>query len=110
MERILMDASFIIGIFFVFAGVVGINRMPDTFCRLQSSTNITTMGAIFILLGCAIFGISAGDTGITVKAILIGLIIILTNPAASHIMAKSAYKSEAKMTKETVCDAYKEEV
>ena len=35
-----------IGIFFIFAGVIGVIRMPDTFCRLQSSTNIATMGAM----------------------------------------------------------------
>ena len=44
----------IMGIFFTFAGVVGILRMPDTLCRLQSSTNIATMGAMPIALACSI--------------------------------------------------------
>ena len=38
--EIIMLILIIIGIFFTFAGVVGILRMPDTLCRLQSSTNI----------------------------------------------------------------------
>ena len=45
----------IMGIFFTFAGVVGILRMPDTLCRLQSSTNIATMGAMPIALACSIW-------------------------------------------------------
>ena len=69
----------IMGIFFTFAGVVGILRMPDTLCRLQSSTNIATMGAMPIALACSIYG-------------LIIFFLLITNPVASHAMAKAAYK------------------
>ena len=48
--EIIMLILIIIGIFFTFAGVVGILRMPDTLCRLQSSTNIATMGAMPVAL------------------------------------------------------------
>ena len=54
--RVIIDILFAIGIFFIIAGIVGMIRMPDTFCRLQSATNIATMGAIPIIIGCAIYG------------------------------------------------------
>ncbi|MCM1992685.1 monovalent cation/H(+) antiporter subunit G [Oceanirhabdus seepicola] len=107
MIRILIDVCLILGIFFVFAGVVGIIRMPDTYCRLQSSTNIVTMGGIFLLLAAIIFGIGSGKIDIAVKAFVILVFIILTNPVASHAMARAAYKSGAEMDKKTVCDEYK---
>ena len=104
--RIAMDICFALGIFFTFAGVVGMIRMPDTFCRLQSSTNIVTMGGLPILIGASIYGFSSGETAIGVKALVIGLFILLTNPAASHAMARAAYKSGAKLHEKSVCDEY----
>lgn len=104
--RIAMDIFFAIGLFFTFAGIVGMIRMPDTFCRLQSSTNIVTMGGLPILIGAAIYGFSTGNPGIGVKSLIIGLFILLTNPAASHAMTKAAYKSGAKMHEKSVCDEY----
>lgn len=104
--RIIIDIFFAIGIFFIFAGIVGMIRMPDTFCRLQSSTNIVTMGGLPILIGAAIYGFSTGNAAIGVKSIIIGVFIILTNPAASHAMTRAAYKSKAKMDEKSVCDEY----
>ncbi|WP_163193180.1 monovalent cation/H(+) antiporter subunit G [Clostridium thermarum] len=104
--RIIMDIFFAIGIFFMFAGVVGMLRMPDTFCRLQSSTNIVTLGALPILIGAAIYGFSTGNVGIGLKSLIIGIFIIVTNPAASHAMTRAAYKSSAKMDPRTKCDDY----
>jgi multicomponent Na+:H+ antiporter subunit G len=104
--RIVVDILFGIGIFFIFAGVVGMFRMPDTFCRLQSSTNIVTMGGLPILLGASIYGFSIGNSGIGVKSIIIAIFILLTNPAASHAMTRAAYRSKAKMDEKSICDEY----
>ena len=38
--RIVVDILIVISIFFAFAGVVGMLRMPDSFTRMQSSTNM----------------------------------------------------------------------
>lgn len=104
--RIIIDMFFALGIFFMFAGVVGMIRMPDTFCRLQSSTNIVTMGSLPILIGTAIYGFYIGNSMIGIKSIVIGLFILLTNPAAAHALTKAAYKSKAKMINKDVCDDY----
>lgn len=104
--RIIIDLFFALGIFFIIAGVIGMIRMPDTFCRLQSSTNIVTMGGLPILIGCAIYGFSIGNSSMGIKSIIIGVFIILTNPAASHAMTRAAYKSGAKMDEKSVCDEY----
>ena len=82
----------IMGIFFTFAGVVGILRMPDTLCRLQSSTNIATMGSMPIALACSIYGFLNNNISIGIKSLIIIFFLLITNPVASHAMAKAAYK------------------
>lgn len=104
--RIIIDLLFAVGIFFIFSGIVGMIRMPDTFCRLQSSTNIVTMGGLPILLGASIYGFYIGNEVIGVKSLVIAIFILLTNPAASHAMAKAAYKSKAEMINKNKCDDY----
>lgn len=97
--RIIIDIFLVIGLFFIFAGVVGMLRMPDTYCRLQSSTNIVTMGGLPILIAAAIYGFYTGNIAIGIKSIIIGIFIVLTNPAASHAMTKAAYKIGTPMFK-----------
>ncbi|WP_052447327.1 monovalent cation/H(+) antiporter subunit G [Clostridium polynesiense] len=94
--RIIIDLLFAVGVFFILAGVIGMLRMPDTFCRLQSSTNIVTMGSLPILIGCAVYGFYIGNSSIAVKSMIIAVFILLTNPAASHAMTKAAYRSGAR--------------
>ena len=48
--RIVIDLLIVISIFFAFAGVVGMLRMPDSFCRMQSSTNIATLGVLGVII------------------------------------------------------------
>ena len=52
MLRIIIDVLIAVGAFFALAGTLGILKMPDTFCRMQASTCITTMGVIGVGLGC----------------------------------------------------------
>ena len=44
--RIVIDLFLVCGCFFALAGVVGMLRMPDPFSRMQSSTNISTLGLL----------------------------------------------------------------
>lgn len=99
----------IIGMFFCFAGVVGIFRMKDTFCRLQAATNIATLGAMSIFIAGALYGFSISNMSIGVKCIIITIFLLITNPVASHYMARVAYKTKSRLCDETICDEYKEE-
>ena len=53
--RIIIDVFIAGGCFFAFAGAVGLVRMPDTFSRMQSSTNITTLGVLLTLIGAFLY-------------------------------------------------------
>ena len=45
-----------------------------------------------------------------VKAILCMMFLLLTAPVSAHVLARSAYKSGAKLCKGSVCDQYKDEI
>ena len=105
--RIAIDALIVIGLFFALAGTKGILKMPDTFCRMQASTCISTLGAICVLLGALLYAIVVmGSAGTAVKIVVIALMIILTNPIGAHSIAKGAYKAGIRPEKPMEVDDY----
>ena len=75
--RVIIDLFIVGGCFFAFAGAVGIVRMPDTFSRMQSSTNITTLGI---------------------------LLTLVANPVGGHAVARAAYRIGVRPKRELVVD------
>lgn len=107
---IIICGLLVIGIFFTLAGVVGVIRMPDTFCRLQSATNIATMGAMPIALACSIYGFSESNTSLGIKSLIIVIFLLISNPVGSHAMARAAYKTKAELTDKTKFDHYRRDI
>lgn len=106
--RIIIDVLIGIGAFFAIAGTVGIIRMPDCFCRMQSSTNIATLGLFMVVIAGILHGILVtGNWASAGKVAFIGIIYIISNPAGSHAIAKAAYK-RGNESVDMVCDDYKE--
>lgn len=104
--RIIIDILILIGCFFAFAGVVGVLRMPDSYCRMQSSTNIATLGVLGVILGGVVYAFTQNNVAMALKILAIGLFIILTNPIAGHAICKAAYKYGVRPEKKMVCDEY----
>ncbi len=110
--RIVIDVFIAISLFFAFAGVVGMLRMPDAYCRMQSSTNIATLGVLGVIIGGFLYSaFCLHDAAMAVKIVLMGIFYIITNPIAGHAICKGAYKhgvrpDEKKMT----CDKYREDM
>ena len=92
--KIISDILIACGAFFALVGVIGILRMPDTFCRMQASTCVATLGVIGVTLGGLIHAIFImGSASAAVKIAVIGLLILVTNPIGSHTIAKGAYQA-----------------
>lgn len=107
--RIIIDILLAAGFFFALAGVVGLIRMPDAYCRMQSSTNIATLGMIGALIGALIYSVATGAVGMAVKLGCITVFCIITNPIASHAICKAAYKFGIRPKEPFVCDDYGED-
>lgn len=102
-----------ISVLFALAGVVGMLRMPDSFCRMQSSTNISTFGVLGVILGSilyVLFVFETPDIAMAVKLVVMGVFYIITNPIAGHAIAKAAYRRGLRPEKEMACDKYGEDL
>ena len=104
--RIIIDVFIVGGCFFAFAGAVGLVRMPDTFSRMQSSTNITTLGVLLTLIGAFLYFLIVKESwGSAAKVVVIGVLTILANPVGGHAIARAAYRIGIRPEREFVVDA-----
>ena len=92
--RLICDIFFLVGLFFALAGTLGIIKMPDTFSRMQASTCVSTLGVLGVVIGGILYAaIGMHSASAAVKIAVIGLLILVTNPVGSHVLARGAYKS-----------------
>jgi multicomponent Na+:H+ antiporter subunit G len=91
------------GIFFCCCGVLGILRMPDIYCRLQTSTKNVTLGSLAIYLAIML---QQGVSVFSFKVFLIALFILITNPIASQSLMRASLQSGLKLTEKSCCNDY----
>lgn len=78
---------FVIGGAFIFAGGVGVLRMPDLYTRMHPAGITDTMGTILVITGCLL----QADLGLaTVKLAAILVFLLLTTPTAAYALANAA--------------------
>lgn len=73
---------------FVIIGGIGLLRLPDFYTRLHAAGMTDTLGAGLIILGMMVEG---GLSLVTVKLVLLGALIFLTSPTATHAIANAAF-------------------
>ncbi len=79
------------GVFFFTVGTIGLLRLPDVYTRMHATAKCDTLGLGLILAGLAIYsGISLNSA----KLLMIAAVVWLTNPTATHVIAKAVYDSE----------------
>jgi multicomponent Na+:H+ antiporter subunit G len=77
-----------LGVAFVLVGTLGILRLPDVYSRLQASGVSDNAGTALILIGLIVWkGWQPHDATL----VLLLLLLLLTNPIATHSIAKSAF-------------------
>jgi multicomponent Na+:H+ antiporter subunit G len=91
-----------IGLFFTVSGTVGIIRMPDVYSRIQCSSKTVTMGALPVLVALVVAEGPVSTYGS--RALLVVVLLLIVNPAASHAIARAAYKSGVPMWRGAVRD------
>ena len=88
--RIAGEVIIILGIVFTLFGVVGLIRFKNFYTRILVTAKIDTVGAITIFVGLAV---RHGFNFFSLKVLLLMAIMIIINPLASHMIARSAYLS-----------------
>jgi multicomponent Na+:H+ antiporter subunit G len=96
-----------VGLIFTLSGAIGILRMPDVYCRIQCSSKTITMGALPALLGLVVA--EGPFTAYGGRALIVTLLLMIVNPAASHALARAAYKVGVPMWSGAVIDEPEQE-
>jgi len=87
---IIMTAS---GLFFFFAGSIGLLRFPDVFCRLHALTKADNLGLGLIVLGVLPQAASVFDA---LQLILIWLLVMVAGAMSCYLVASQASESLSK--------------
>lgn len=96
----LADALVVLGVFVMTIGVYGMIRMPDTYTRLHATSKAVFLGVIVLLIAST----ATGDPAIVLRAVLIGVFLILTTPVSAHVVARAAFKREEHMKSSPAVD------
>ncbi|WKY48849.1 monovalent cation/H(+) antiporter subunit G [Eubacteriaceae bacterium ES3] len=73
--------------FFMLIGIIGLFRFKDFFLRILITAKIETVGMLSMMTGLMFI---SGLNFTSLKIFLICLVLIFTNPLASHAIARSA--------------------
>ena len=102
--RLYVSCFFLLfGVFAIFVGMIGLIRLPDVYNRLHGTTKIATLGAFCVLLSILI---RDGFTPFGLKAIAVGVFLLMTAPVAGHVIARVAYNAGVAPCDQTIFDAY----
>ncbi|MDW7774816.1 MAG: monovalent cation/H(+) antiporter subunit G [Methanosarcinales archaeon] len=101
--NIVSNIVLIIGLVFVFLGMLGLLRMPDVYNRLHATTKVATLGAFGVMASIVL---NVGFTPIGIKAITVGLFLLLTAPVSSHMIGRAAKRHGVELCPESVIDEY----
>ncbi|MDK2895916.1 MAG: multicomponent Na+:H+ antiporter subunit [Candidatus Atribacteria bacterium] len=79
------------GVLFALTTVIGLFRFPDLYTRIHASTVSSTMSALCATAGLAIY---LWDPLLSSKIILIGVLLFISNPMATHAIARASYRKK----------------
>lgn len=80
------NALVILGLVVVTIGVYGLFRMPDAYTQLHAASKAVFLGVIAILVASML----TGGSGIAVRALLIGALLVLTTPVSAMAIGRAA--------------------
>ncbi|WP_135826369.1 monovalent cation/H(+) antiporter subunit G [Halorussus ruber] len=78
-------------VFFTGLAAVGLLRLPDVFSRAHAASKADTLGA---LSAFAAVGVAFGVESATLKVAMLFVFVLVTTPAATHAVVRTAYREE----------------
>lgn len=86
----------VIGLVFLVIGSIGMLRLPDVFSRAHALSLTDSLGAVFVLLGLAVY---EGFTMNFLRILVVLVLVYLLNPVISHATIRAAYRSGLRPSK-----------
>ena len=84
----------LIGIVFIFFGIIGIFRFKNFYARILVTAKIDTVGMLTIIIGLIV---KHGVGFFSLKLLLLTVLMMIINPLVVHMTARSAYLSGYKI-------------
>jgi len=84
-----------VGMIFMLIGIVGIFKFKCFYARILVVSKVDTVGAIIFLSGLAI---RHGFSFFSAKLLLMIIFILILSPLVGHMVARSAYISDHKLS------------
>ena len=85
---------------------IGIIRFKDIYTRAHAATKTTTVAVLITLFGTFIY-VWLGEGYMSVRLLLGIVFVFLTAPVSGHLVLRSAYRSNVKMTDDAIKDDLK---
>ena len=82
-----------LGLFFFFAGAVGLLRLPDFYSRLHAAGKCDSLAAVLMIIGIALYNLQPFTFGallVSAKLVLIAVFVFITSPTATHAITEAA--------------------
>lgn len=92
MIELLALVFLVFGCFFIFAGTVGMLRLPDVYCRLHAMTKADNLGLLLICLSLSLLD---GRVRIALLLLLIWLLALLASTVSAHLIARHSRARQA---------------
>ena len=86
----------VVGLIFLVIGSIGMLRLPDVFSRAHALSITDSLGAVFVLLGLAVY---EGFTMNFPRIMVVLVLVYLMNPVISHATIRAAYRSGLRPSK-----------
>lgn len=77
------------GVFFFFAGTVGLLRFPDLYTRIHSMTKADNVGLGLVSVGLAL---QAETVTAALQLLIIWLLVLLSSASGAHLLARRAFR------------------
>jgi len=83
----LADALLLAGLAIMTVAVYGVVRLPDVYGQLHAASKAAFLGVVALLAAASL----SGEGGVITRAVLIIVLLTLTTPVSSHVIAQAAF-------------------
>lgn len=91
------------GCFFAVVTVLGLLRFPDVYTRIHAGAVVLTISAVLLSLGVAVY---VWELYLSMKVLLIAMFFLLSNPMATHAIARASYRQKIALPRTHSIDEY----
>lgn len=107
--ELIIAVMVLIGAVVGFVSAIGFIRLPDVYNRAHALSKSVTLGVLSILLGTFLFFLFL-EGYFSIKVFLGIFFVFLTAPVSSHMICRSAYRSDVPMAEISVRDDLKDKL